>query len=116
MVLHVKLPCNPCSLKHPTRSLILEILVNQLSHSLDPCLHILFEQSSEPSLVAKPDSDSAEKMFTMKRNEVQMSITNSDNNDSPNPSHSFIDLRKGEEEGERERFQVCVHTLTCTRM
>ena len=65
MVLHVKLPCNPCSLKHPTRSLILEILVNQLSHSLDPCLHILFEQSSEPSLVAKTDSDSAEKMFTL---------------------------------------------------
>lgn len=89
-----------------------------MSYSLDPCLHItIFEQSSGLSLVTETDSNSAEKMLTVKRNERQMSTANRDSSDSTNPPHSFIDLR-GEGEGGREdeRFQVCVHAHTYVKV
>lgn len=70
-----------------------------MSYSLDLCLHIIiFAQSSGLSLVTETDSDSAEKMLTVKKNEGQMSSANSDSSDSPDPPHSFIDLRGGGEE------------------
>lgn len=70
IVLHAELGCSSYSLGYPRRPSSLEALANQVRYSLDPSLCIMkAKRSFRLSLVTKTDSDVADQMLTMKRNE-----------------------------------------------